>query len=439
MREKTYFVCANCGYESVKWFGRCPKCGEWNSASELKTKTVKENRAPVISLNKVTKSAETINRLSTGFTELDAALGGGILPGQVILLGGEPGVGKSTLALEVCNHFSKNGLETLYVAAEESADQIAIRAQRLSCDNLEKIMIYSENDLEQIVDLLNQNYTLLVIDSLQTMYSPEVGTYPGSILQIRTCAEKIIERCKELSIPSILIAHITKSGEISGPKLVEHLVDTVVYFEGERNTELRILRIMKNRFGPSGEVAIFEMTENGLKQVTNPAFYDVEDQLPGNCLTCAVEGSRTFVVQVQALVSRTKSTVPRRVSNGFEMTRLLLLIATMGRHMHLSIESHDVYVNILGGLKITDPGIDAAVVGALLSSMLEKKIGKIALIGEVSLDGSLKNVHRLKSRVDAIRKVGITSIVVPKSSELKEESIQKVGSLQELSRALGVT
>ncbi len=438
MKEKSYFVCTNCGYESVKWFGRCPNCGEWNTATELKTQTVK-NKTPIVSLNQVVRSSKVIGRLSTGFTELDIALGGGILPGQVLLLGGEPGVGKSTLALEICNQFSKNGLGTLYVAAEESADQIAIRAQRLSCDGTENIMICSENDLEQVLDSLNQNYALLVVDSLQTMYSPEVGTYPGSILQIRTCAEKIISKCKELSVPGILIAHITKSGEISGPKLVEHLVDTVVYFEGERNTELRILRIMKNRFGPSGEVAIFEMTEEGLKQVVNPTFYDAQDQLPGNCLTCAVEGSRTFVVQVQALVSRAKSTMPRRVSNGFETTRLLLLIAVIGRHMHLAIESHDVYVNILGGLKITDPGIDAAVVGALLSSMLDKQIGRTALIGEVSLDGSVKHVHRMRSRIEAIRKIGINSIIVPKTAEFKEDDIRKISSVQELGRALGVT
>lgn len=439
MREKNYFVCSKCGYESVKWFGKCPSCGEWNTATEFKAEAARKGKASVVSLQETLKSAGNVKRLGTGFSELDAALAGGILPGQVLLLGGEPGVGKSTLALEICNYFSENGLKALYVAAEESADQIAVRAQRLYRDGLENIMVCPENDLEQVLDLLDDTYSLLVIDSLQTMYSPEVGTYPGSILQIRTCAEKIIEKCKQLSIPSILIAHITKSGEISGPKLVEHLVDTVIYFEGERNTELRILRTMKNRFGPSGEVAIFEMTEDGLKQVVNPAFYDAEDQLPGNCLTCAVEGSRSFVIQVQALVSRTKSNMPRRVSNGFEMTRLLLLIAVIGRHMHLPIESHDVYVNILGGLKITDPGIDAAVVGALLSSMLDKQLGRTALIGEVSLDGSLKRVHRMKSRIDALKKIGVGPIIVPKNTEFRDSNIQKVYSVQELCKALGVS
>ncbi|MGJ8454580.1 DNA repair protein RadA [Pseudothermotoga sp. U03pept] len=437
MKEKSYFVCSNCGYESIKWFGKCPQCGEWNTATEFNVGLSSKTSPTVLTLNEALKTTK-FDRLSTGFTELDAALGGGVLPGQVILLGGEPGVGKSTLALEICESFSRNKLKTLYVAAEESADQIALRAQRLLCQGLDQIMICSNNELEHVLEILNDNYSLLVVDSLQTMYSPEVGTYPGSIVQIRTCAEKIIERCKQLSVPSILIAHITKSGEISGPKLVEHLVDTVVYFEGERNTELRILRTMKNRFGPSGEIAVFEMAENGLKQVINPAFYETQDQLPGNCLACAVEGSRTFVVQVQALVSRTKSTLPRRVSNGFDMTRLLLLIAVIGRHMQLPIESHDIYVNILGGLKITDPGIDAAVVGALLSSMLDKRLGKTALIGEVSLDGSLRRVHRMKSRIEALRKIGIEKIIAPKVGEFKEENIQVIDSVKELGRIFEV-
>ncbi|MEJ5229913.1 MAG: DNA repair protein RadA [Pseudothermotoga sp.] len=437
MKEKSYFVCNNCGYESVKWFGKCPQCGEWNTATEFKPELAGKTGVTVLTLNEALRTTK-LDRLSTGFSELDAALGGGILPGQVILLGGEPGVGKSTLALEICDWFSKSKLKTLYVAAEESAEQIAIRAQRLLCQGLDQIMIYSGNDLEHVLEILNESYSLLVVDSLQTMYSPEVGTYPGSVVQIRTCAEKIIERCKQLSVPSILIAHITKSGEISGPKLVEHLVDTVVYFEGERNTELRILRTIKNRFGPSGEIAVFEMVENGLRQMINPVFYETQDQLPGNCLACAVEGSRTFVVQVQALVSRTKSTLPRRVSNGFDMTRLLLLIAVIGRHMQLPIESHDIYVNILGGLKITDPGIDAAVVGALLSSMLDKRLDKTALIGEVSLDGSLRRVHRMKSRIEALRKIGVEEIIAPRVSESKEENVQVIDSVKELGKIFGV-
>ncbi|ABV33356.1 MULTISPECIES: DNA repair protein RadA [Pseudothermotoga] len=436
MKEKERFICKSCGYESIKWFGKCPQCGEWNTAVEATSKPL-ERIVDLVNLKDVLKSVNS-TRLTTGFTELDASLCSGIVPGQVLLLGGEPGVGKSTLALEICAWFSKNGYKSLYVSAEESVDQLAIRARRLACENLDGITVCSDNDIDSVLQIINEDYSLIVVDSLQTMYSEEVGTYPGSVVQVRVCAEKIISKCKELSIPSILIAHITKSGEISGPKLVEHLVDTVIYFEGEKTTELRILRVIKNRFGPSGEIAVFEMRDDGLKQLCDPVFFDLTDQLPGNCLSCVIEGSRAFVVQIQALVSRSRSNMPRRVSNGFDMTRLLLLIATIGKHMRLPVESHDVYVNVLGGLRITDTAVDAAVVGAILSSMMEKPIEKTSVIGEVSLDGRIKPVYRMRSRIDSLKRAGIQSVIVPKSVDLSDKNLVKIDSLQDMGDVLGV-
>ncbi|AEH50717.1 DNA repair protein RadA [Pseudothermotoga thermarum] len=437
MKEKSSFVCSNCGYKSPKWFGKCPQCGLWDTAVEQMENSSKPKirETKVLSLEEIAKTSN-VSRSSTGFSELDTALGGGLIPGQVLLLGGEPGVGKSTLALQICNFFSSLGKKVLYITAEESPEQVALRAQRLGAKNIGKVMITAENDPDVVLQLVDSSFSLLVIDSLQTMYSPELGLYAGSVAQVRYTVERTIERCKTFGVPAILIAHVTKSGEIAGPKLIEHLVDTVVYFEGEQLTELRILRTVKNRFGPSGEIAVFEMTENGLKQLETFGFFDRVEQLSGNSLSCVIEGSRAFVVQVQALVSKTRSSVPKRISSGYDLTRLYLIIAVVSKQLNFPFEWHDVYVNVLGGLRITDTAVDAAVAGALISSYLDIPIGDVALLGELSLDGRIKSVSRLQTRIEALKKIGIEKILSPTSFNLKGNIIE-IKTVKDLGKIIG--
>jgi len=317
MKKATHFVCESCGYESLKWFGRCPSCGAWNTARQV-THVESERRRDVVepvSLTGIITETKS-ERIRTGFSELDEALSGGFLPGQVVLLGGEPGVGKSSLALQISCHLASM-FKVLYVTAEESAEQVGYRATRFDCRFKGNVVVLSENDPQAVLNTLDNSYRFLVVDSLQAMYSEQVGAYPGSVAQVRTAASLITERCKQLSIPALLIAHITKSGEIAGPKMVEHLVDTVIYFEGETNTDFRVLRVVKNRFGPSGEMCIFEMTELGLKQIDESFLIDIEEPPAGNCFSCVIEGSKPLVVQLQALVSKARSVSPRRVSNGY--------------------------------------------------------------------------------------------------------------------------
>ncbi len=438
MKERTDFVCSNCGYKSPKWFGKCPQCGLWDTAIQEAAGGKEKRRSTVIvALDEIVKNKRT-ERFATGFSELDLALGGGLVPGQIVLLGGEPGVGKSTLALQICGFFASCNRKVLYVAAEESPEQIASRADRLAVKNLDKLMVTADNDPDNFVQVVDSGYSLLVVDSLQTMHSTEVGAYAGSVIQVRYATEKVIERCKTFSIPAILIAHVTKSGEISGPKLIEHLVDTVVYFEGEQLTEFRILRTVKNRFGPSGEIAVFEMKENGLNQIENFGFFDKTEQLPGNSLSCVIEGSRAFVIQVQALVSKTRSTMPKRISSGYDLTRLYLTIAVVSKQLNLPLELHDIYVNVLGGLHVTDTAVDAAVAGALISSYFDKSIGQIALMGELSLDGRIKSVSRFQTRIDALKKVGVKKILGPLTPVTNHrENFIRVDTVKDLANMIG--
>ncbi|KAF2958215.1 DNA repair protein RadA [Thermotoga sp. Ku-13t] len=438
MKKGGYFVCESCGYESVKWFGRCPSCGAWNTAREVVIpQNERRKDVPQPAVLKSLKAEQKHERIQTGFSELDEALNGGLMAGQVVLLGGEPGVGKSSLALQICGHLAKR-FKVLYVTAEESPEQVAYRSERFGFRSEDNIVVLSENDPEQVLNVLDSSYKFLVVDSLQAMYSERLGSYPGSVAQVRTAASLITERCKALSIPALLIAHITKSGEIAGPKMVEHLVDTVIYFEGETNTDFRILRIVKNRFGPSGEMCIFEMTESGLKQIDESLLIDVEEPPAGNCLSCVIEGSKPLVVQLQALVSKTRSVSPRRVSNGYDLTRLLMLIAILERQAHLPLESRDVYVNVMGGLKVTDTAADLAVACAIVSSLTEVSLGRAAAFGEISLDGRIRPVHRIRNRLDALNRVELDRILLPTGPDANEEGCVPLRDVRSLMNVLGV-
>ena len=437
MKQRVSFRCSECGFESPKWFGKCPQCGQWNTAVQKSTtgNRVEGTTPSIVALSELSQRLEP-NRFTTGFSELDTALGGGFVPGQIVLLGGEPGVGKSTLALQICSAVSQKGLNCFYATAEESLDQVALRAKRVRCANQKTLMIASSSDVESILDELHSCH-LVVFDSIQTMRSLETDGYPGGVLQVRMVAEKIIERCKVLGTTAILIAHVTKGGDIAGPKLVEHIVDTVLYFEGERNTDIKILRTMKNRFGPSGEIAIFEMTENGLKELRGFVKTDPTSQHIGNCVTCIIEGSRAFIVQLQALVSRSKVNA-RRVSNGFDITRLLMVVAVLSKHLKIPLEFHDVYVNVLGGLKITDTAADAAVAGAILSSFLEKPVD-VAMLGEIGLDGRVKGMSRLRTRVEALRKAGYLKAAMPVSEGVNGIDVVQFKSITDITKILGVS
>ncbi|MBO8160790.1 MAG: DNA repair protein RadA [Thermosipho sp. (in: Bacteria)] len=430
-KKKTLYVCDNCGYESPKWFGKCPVCAEWNTARELKLEEINNmgDDRPYVFLLKEASQIEENLRFSTYSEEIDNLLGGGVVPGQVILLGGEPGVGKSTLALQLAEKFSVHG-NVLYVSGEESVSQIGLRAKRLGL-NENSIYITTKNEIESLIlAIKKQKPVLVILDSIQTIYSNSVEGVVGGVLQIRTVVEKIRKFSKENNVPILLIAHVNKEGNIAGPKLVEHIVDTVIYFEGEKSTDLRILRVLKNRFGPSGEIAIFQMQNDGLKELKDKIFIE-ESNMPGNVVTSLFEGTRPILVQVQSLVSRDKMATARRISHGIDVRKIIIIAAVISKHLNLPIDSHDIYVNVSGGLKITDPACDLAIASSVLSSLFNKFLGKTVIIGEVGLDGSVRKVHNLKKRIDNARKAGYKRFIVP-YDEVNGEGIIKIRNLRDL-------
>lgn len=431
-KKKTFYVCDNCGYESPKWFGRCPVCSEWNTAKEIKIedRNVKANEqhTAVLLLDDASK-IENEKRLSTKYEELDTLLGGGIVSGQVILLGGEPGVGKSTLALQISEKLSTYG-NVLYVTGEESIAQIGLRSNRLNIDK-KKIYVTTENEIEGLlVTIRKHNPIFVIFDSIQTIFSNSVDGVPGGVLQIRTVVEKIRRFSKETGIPTLLIAHVNKEGNIAGPKLVEHIVDTVVYFEGDKTNDLRILRVLKNRFGPSGEIAVFQMLSSGLKELKDMVFVE-ESSMPGNVIASLYEGTRPILIQVQSLVSRDRIATARRISHGIDVRKIIILAAVISKHLNLPIDSHDIYVNVSGGMKITDPACDLAIASSILSSLFNKFLGKMVLIGEVGLDGSVRKVPNLKKRIENAKKAGYEKIITP-YDKISGEGIIKIKTLKDL-------
>lgn len=419
-KTKTVFVCRNCGNESSKWIGKCPGCGQWNTYAEeaiVKTSGVADTRfvtssAVPVRLHEVDYKSQP--RLDTQTGELNRVLGGGLVRGSVILIGGEPGIGKSTLALQVA--LAMSNYKVLYISGEESVQQISMRAARIGSKN-DNCFVLSEISLQNILNQLQQmRPDILIIDSIQTLQDETLESSPGSISQIRECAGKLMKYAKETSTPVFLIGHITKDGTLAGPKILEHIVDTVLLFEGDQHYLYRILRASKNRFGATAELGIFEMLNDGLREVTNPSEVLINNNnegLSGISTAATIDGIRPFLIEVQALVSTAAYGTPQRVSTGYDVRRLNMLLAVLERKAGFKLATRDVFLNLAGGLRVTDPALDLAVIAAVISSGVDKAIAKkTCFSAEVGLSGEIRPVNRIENRIREAGRLGFTSIVI---------------------------
>ncbi len=421
-KTKTQFECRSCGHISPKWLGSCPSCGEWNTFEE-RTSAAKEveHKARVSGLESNEKpqklsEVETSekSRFESGIAEFDRVLGGGFLPGAYVLIGGEPGIGKSTLTLQIAK--SNPQLSILYCAGEESAGQIKQRAQRLGVQS-DKLLVFNETQVDKVIaEAQKVNPDLLIVDSIQTVYRTELSSMPGSIQQVKECAALFQQLAKKKNITTVVIGHVTKEGDIAGPRVLEHMVDTVLQFEGDKNYTYRLLRSLKNRFGPAQEVGVFEMKEDGLTEVSNPSELFISDKtegVSGNAIVCTMEGSRPLLIEVQALVTAASYGTPQRTANGFDRNRLALLLAVLEKRAGFSFANHDVYLNIAGGFRLSDPAGDLGVCCALVSSLLDKPINQqTAFIGEVGLGGELRTVPHIEQRKKEAAKLGFGNAIV---------------------------
>ena len=423
-KPSTVFVCSNCGNESSKWFGRCPACNEWNTCYEEKVnlkssgKSASKKTATTVKLDDVKK--QDIVRTKTGFGELDRVLGGGLVKGSLTLLGGEPGIGKSTLILQICDKIKGEG-QVLYVSGEESAQQIKIRADRLGIKNND-IVFLGETDIDVIEDaILKTNPKLVVIDSIQTMYSDEITSGPGSVSQVREITTRIMKMCKQEEITTIIIGHVTKDGNIAGPRVLEHMVDTVLYLEGERYFAYRILRGVKNRFGSTNEIGMFEMNDIGMCEISNPSsvlLSEKNENVAGSIVVASIEGTRPILVELQALTSTSVFGMPRRTANGIDYNRLTLLIAVLEKRTGLPLGNQDVYLNIVGGIKINEPALDLGIILAVSSSFKNIPIpNDVIAIGEVGLTGEVRSVNQIEKRIKEAEKLGFKKCIIPESNK----------------------
>ncbi len=438
-KVKTAYFCSNCGYESAKWLGKCPSCSSWNTfAEEVISKGIEKNdngwkdyntgkrTAKTILLDKVSATEE--DRILTADTELNRVLGGGIVPGSIILVAGEPGIGKSTLFLQTGLHLQ--GVSTLYISGEESEQQIKMRADRLKASNKDFYLLTETETSVLFQEIKKLRPQLVIIDSIQTLQSNFIESSPGSVSQIRECAAEFQRFAKETNTPVFLIGHITKDGSIAGPKILEHMVDTVLQFEGDRHYAYRILRTVKNRFGSNAELGIYEMTGDGMRSVTNPSeilITQKEDQLSGSAIAATLEGMRPLLIEVQALVTQSVYGTPQRTVSGFDLRRLQLLLAVLEKRGGFHFGVKDVFVNIAGGLKVEDPSIDLSVICALLSSFEDVPLPqKVCFAGEVGLNGEIRAVNRIEQRIAEAEKLGFEKIIVSKYNK-KGFDKQKTG------------
>lgn len=420
MKQKTVFCCTECGNETLKWSGRCPVCGAWDSFKEVKleksggkTAAVRSEKVPKL-ISELDNEEEL--RFSTGIGELDRVLGGGAVKGSIVLVGGAPGIGKSTLLLQLCGLVDE-GQKILYVSGEESERQIKMRAQRLGVDG-GKIYVLAETGLNEVLSAAERlEPDLVIIDSIQTMFDADVSSAPGSISQVRECTMAIMRQTKDRGYTTFVVGHINKEGSIAGPKVLEHMVDCVLYFEGERSTSFRILRAGKNRFGSTNEIGVFEMADNGLKELQNPSEILLSgrpDAAPGTCVTCVIEGSRPILAEIQALVAPSAYNSGRRSSNGIDYNRATLLLAVLEKRGGMALSGCDAYINVIGGLELDEPSADLATVLAIASSFRDKPLGAdLAAVGEVGLSGEVRSINSLNMRLTEISRLGFKRCVIP--------------------------
>jgi DNA repair protein RadA/Sms len=428
VKKKNVFVCEVCGYTTPKWLGRCPQCEEWDTFREMEVKKEeKPAKAPTIKRYDELKE-EADERIKTDIEEFDRVMGGGLVPGNQVLIGGEPGIGKSTLMLQVADALSKKGNTVLYVSGEESLSQIRMRAKRIGFSG-ENVFFSSEIEVESIEEAIEKTGpSVAIFDSLQTMKICEIPTLPGTPSQLKEVTHRLTKFCKSRNISSFFLAHVTKEGIIAGPKLVEHIVDAVLYLEGEKNTSLRILRSIKNRFGSTNEIGIFEMEERGLKEVKNPSSFFISEstlESPGSVAFPHIEGNRVFLLEVQALASYTPFGTPRRVSIGIDYNRASILLAVIENKLGIDLRTKDIFINVVGGIFVRDPSADLPVFLSVLSSLKNKKIGpKIVAFGEIGLTGEVRRVTGAEKRLLEAKKLGFELAIVPPLEKTKKYEIE---------------
>ncbi|MBQ8039288.1 MAG: DNA repair protein RadA [Lachnospiraceae bacterium] len=436
----TVFFCTECGYESAKWMGLCPGCKSWNTFVEepkertSKSKNCRNTIATGVKDNEPVQFAKVVldetPRISTDMPELDRVLGGGIVPGSLTLVGGDPGIGKSTLLLQVCKNLSDKGLKILYVSGEESLKQIKIRGDRIGQFG-EELLLLCETNLQSIEEQIKRHSpAVVIIDSIQTMYNEEVGAAPGSVSQVRESTGVLLQLAKGLNVSVFVVGHVTKEGTVAGPRMLEHMVDTVLYFEGDRHASYRILRGVKNRFGSTNEIGVFEMQREGLKEVANPSEFMLDgkpENASGSVVSCSMEGTRPLLLEIQALVCRSNFGNPRRQANGTDFNRVNLLMAVLEKRAGLQLGDCDAYVNLAGGMRISEPAIDLAIVIAIASSYKNRAVSdKMVFVGEIGLSGEVRSVSMIEKRVKEAKKLGFTTCVVPAGCVERVKNIEGI-------------
>ena len=433
--KKNVFFCQNCGHEESKWLGQCPACKEWNTFVEEKAAPVKPgaakamHEAQAVSLNSISTGED--ERVDTGIEELDRVLGGGIVQGSLVLVGGDPGIGKSTLLLQVCQRLSDMGKKVLYISGEESLRQIKLRANRMG-DFKDTLSLLCETNLDIIRRVIEQHKPeMAVVDSIQTMYSEEVASAPGSVSQVRESTNTLMQLAKGLNISIFIVGHVTKEGTVAGPRVLEHMVDTVLYFEGDRHASYRILRGVKNRFGSTNEIGVFEMQKSGLVEVENPSEFMLSgkpEHASGSVVACAMEGTRPMLMEIQALVCRSNFGMPRRTAAGLDYNRVNLLMAVLEKRLGFPLSNYDAYVNIAGGIRLSEPAADLGIVMAVASSYKNKPVSEDTIVfGEVGLSGEIRAVTMPEQRVAEAKKLGFKTCVIP---EVSMKSVGKVAGIE---------